>query len=125
MAVRTRTPRTALGAGELILHRWAGNHRRGVLDAIGGHLYLTNRRLLFQPHWFERLFDRGTWELPHSAVDQACVVRMKIGRLSRPGRLRLVIHVRDESKHVFTVRKADAVAAAIERALEQPRGRYN
>ena len=35
------------------MRRWAANHTQSRQRATGGHLYLTDRRLLFEPHGFD------------------------------------------------------------------------
>ena len=35
------------------MHRWAANHTQSSQRAAGGRLYLTDQRLLFEPHGFD------------------------------------------------------------------------
>lgn len=48
-----KQPKTQLGAGETLLERWGANRTQSNQRAVGGHLYLTDRRLLFEPHRFD------------------------------------------------------------------------
>lgn len=48
-----KQPKTQLGAGETLLERWGANRTQSDQRAVGGHLYLTDARLLFEPHRFD------------------------------------------------------------------------
>jgi hypothetical protein len=45
------SPKTALLPGETLIKDGAANLQRG-LETVGGRLYLTNRRLIFESHGF-------------------------------------------------------------------------
>jgi hypothetical protein len=42
---------TDLGGGERLVHQSGANLQRGI-EAVGGHLFLTTRRLIFEAHRF-------------------------------------------------------------------------
>jgi hypothetical protein len=42
---------TDLGGGERIVHQSGANLQRGI-ETVGGHLFLTTRRLIFEAHRF-------------------------------------------------------------------------
>lgn len=69
-----KQPKTRLGAGETLLERWGANRTQSTQRAVGGHLYLTDQRLLFEPHRFDAsLSGRGASVPLHDITD---VVRM-------------------------------------------------
>lgn len=48
-----KRPRSELNAGETVLERWGANRTQSSQRAVGGHLHLTDQRLLFEPHGFD------------------------------------------------------------------------
>ena len=46
------------------MRRWAANHTQSRHRATGGHLYLTDRRLLFEPHAFDASLRGDAVSLP-------------------------------------------------------------
>lgn len=46
------------------MHRWVANHTQSRHRATGGHLYLTDRRLLFEPHRFDASLGGDVVSLP-------------------------------------------------------------
>jgi len=57
--------KTELKEGETIIKEGLGNLQRGI-ETVGGKLYLTNRRLIFEAHSFN--IQSGTSEIPLSFV---------------------------------------------------------
>jgi GRAM domain-containing protein len=58
-------PQGPLQPGEVVVKESRANLQRG-LESVGGHLYLTNRRLIFESHKFN--VQRGTSEIPLSDI---------------------------------------------------------
>jgi hypothetical protein len=54
-------PQTPLHPGETLVRESRANLQRG-LESVGGHLYLTDQRLLFESHRFN--LQRGATEVP-------------------------------------------------------------
>jgi hypothetical protein len=63
--VSMRHPRTPLLPGEKVIKDGRANLQRGW-EAVGGRLYLTNRRLIFEPHAFN--VQREVAEIPLERV---------------------------------------------------------
>ena len=54
-------PKTPLEAGETVVKEARANLQRGI-ESVGGHVYLTNRQLLFESHRFN--VQRGPTRIP-------------------------------------------------------------
>jgi hypothetical protein len=54
-------PNTPLQPGEAVVREGRANLQRGA-EAVGGHVYLTDRRLIFESHRFN--VQRGPAEIP-------------------------------------------------------------
>lgn len=76
--------------GERILKQGPANHVRGS-EAVGGWLYLTDRRLLFRPHRFNIQRDEASFPLEEVLQAQPCLTAWVI-----PNGLRLVTAQRSE-----------------------------
>jgi hypothetical protein len=114
-AQRRELARTKLEPGEQVLRRWRGNRRTSPRAATGGYLYLTTERLLFEPHWFERLLGRATWVTEHDDVDD---VGRRISRSWAGHSGAAWLSGRSaEARRSSTVRRVPAAAAAIRRAI--------
>jgi hypothetical protein len=58
---------TALEQGETVVKEGAANHFKGA-EAVGGKLYLTNRRLIFESHAFNVQTHTTVWPLTDIAA---------------------------------------------------------
>jgi GRAM domain len=58
-------PQTQLQPGEVLIKESRANLQRGM-ESVGGHLYLTDRRLIFESHKFN--VQRGPTEIPLADV---------------------------------------------------------
>ncbi len=58
---------TALEPGESVVKQGKANLQRGI-ETVGGHAYLTNRRLVFESHKFN--VQRGSTIVPLSEVTE-------------------------------------------------------
>ena len=83
--------------------------------AVGGHLLLTDRRLIFYPHKVDRATGGNAWECRLTALTD--VGLSERGRNPFDGSLRRRLKVgHGGSLDLFVVNKAEAVAAAIRSA---------
>ncbi len=60
--------KTQLGQGEHLIKQGAANLQKNI-ETVGGKLYLTNQRLIFEAHAMN--FQRGTTEILVSALQSA------------------------------------------------------
>src|SRR3954464_15691379 len=59
-------PQTPLQPGEALIKESRANLQRGI-ESVGGHLYLTDRRLIFESHRLN--VQRGATEIPLGSVE--------------------------------------------------------
>ena len=64
-SVENGVMQTKLEAGESIIRKSPANHQRGV-EAVGGKLYLTQQRLIFEAHAFN--FQTGATVIPLPSI---------------------------------------------------------
>jgi hypothetical protein len=57
---------TPLEAGETVVRESRANMQRGI-ESVGGHLYLTDKRLIFESHKLN--VQRGASEIPLASVE--------------------------------------------------------
>ena len=104
-----------LAPGEAIVRSWAANRTSSKARAQGGKLHLTDRRLIFRPHIFDRLLRGREWEV---ALDRVVGVGIE-PRSGNPlgGGLRNRLRIEDRDGHVqlFVVNKLDDVVDEISR----------
>ena len=97
---------------------WGANHTRGPF-AVGGGLWLTNARLVFVPHWFERRLRRREWTCDLATITGVGVAE----RGPHPGtgawRRRLVV-THDGDEDYFVVNDVEVIVASIQHALDAP-----
>jgi hypothetical protein len=101
-------------AGETLLWHEPANLMRGF-RGVGGHRYLTDRRLLFAPNRVERWIRSRPWSCPLEAVDDigTAEARTACGR-------KLLVSAGGESVR-FVVRDPATASAALRGLLEPPR----
>lgn len=63
-----RLRRRWLQQGETVCWRAMANHGRWNTRQVGGHLFVTDRRLVFRPIWIELVTDEMPWEAPLSEI---------------------------------------------------------
>jgi hypothetical protein len=100
-----------LEAGESVIWSRRANHTVGW-RAVGGKLYLTDRRLVFRPHVLERtLFFGKEWSAPRTEV-ASFDVQPRGGANPFDGSLRsrLRVALRQGEPQLFVVPKPDDVA---------------
>ncbi len=101
-------------SGEHVVSRFPANRTQGS-RAIGGHLILTNQRLLFRPHKLDSATGGDSWECPlHSISNTAIAPR---GRNPFDGSLRRRLTVTTGGDvNYFIVWKVSKVISAISAA---------
>jgi hypothetical protein len=101
---------------ESLIFRCRANRSVGR-RALGGHLYLTNQRLVFEPRLIDRLLSReGLLEVPLTRVAAADVAPRGAGLFDGSRRRRLRVREIDESEELFVVSRPDDLAAEITQA---------
>jgi hypothetical protein len=68
---RARMMKTPLSPDERPIHDAGANHQRG-LETVGGHLYLTDQRLVFEPHAFNLQSAVQHWPLADVSAVAPC-----------------------------------------------------
>jgi len=102
--------------GETVEWSKLANRSQSRNRAVGGKLYLTDRRLLFCPHWVDAVFGGRTWNNPLSQVSS-------VGKEPRSGGLgggmrdRLRIELSDGGVELFVVNDLDAVIERLRGAV--------
>jgi len=82
--------------------------------AVGGKLFLTNRRLVFCPHWVDGATGGKTWQVSLATIAAA-------GTAPKRGRRdRLRIELDDEHQELFVVNHVEDVVSRLEAARQEP-----
>lgn len=114
-------PRTLL-PGEQVIDSWRANHVQDPQRAVGGRLFLTNQRLVFEPHAIEVRMDGRPWQAPLAAVTQVGTAPIDLGKLFGGGaRRRLQVTFVDGTHALFVVNRLPAKVAAIQAACSAVR----
>lgn len=104
--------------GETVVWTRLANHSLGA-RAVGGKLYLTDRRLLFRPHILERHFYSGKeWSAPRSELS-GFEVKRRGGANPFNGSLRsrLRATLREGEPQLFVVWRPERDARQLNEAL--------
>jgi len=102
--------------GETVEWSKLANRSQSRNRAVGGKLYLTDRRLLFCPHWIDAAFGGRTWNCERSQV-QAIGTEPKSGGLGGGMRDRLRIEVVGGDAELFVVKDLDAIVEHLRGAV--------
>lgn len=110
-----RVPKPALTPSEREIATYRANRTQSSHRAVGGHLLLTDQRLLFYPHGFDSATGGKSWECTLASISN--VGMSDRGRNPFDGSLRRRLQVECEgaTEH-FVVNKGDGIVAAIRRA---------
>ncbi|MEV0252437.1 hypothetical protein AB0H76_38025 [Nocardia sp. NPDC050712] len=115
MGIWLRAPR--LDKSEQIRWEQLANRTQSQNRAVGGKLYLTPARLLFEPNHFDGLTGGHSWHAPLREIS-AVGVQDADGRMFNGGlRKRLRLHLADGSVELFVVNKVDEAVRTIELAV--------
>lgn len=105
-----------LDQGETLSWERRANHAVGM-RAIGGKLHLTSRRLVFEPHGFDKATGGADWQRSLDNVTGAGAAPRQLTGLFNGGlRKRLQIDLRDGSSELFVIGDLDEVVEEISRA---------
>jgi GRAM domain len=110
--VLARASKFQMAAGETLLASFRVNRTQGN-RTVGGHLYLTNRRLLFLPHWMDASTGGQEWGVALADVASADVAPRGHGLFDGSIRARLRVTTTRGVEH-FVVPRVSKVAARIE-----------
>lgn len=111
-----KQPRSPLEPGESVLRRWAANHTQSRQRATGGHLYLTDRRLLFEPHGFDASLGGDAVSLPLRDVTDVSRTGRDLRHFFGGGlRPRMAVSARRRT-HLFVVNGLDDKIEQVEEA---------
>lgn len=114
MGLWIRAPR--LADSETLLWKRLANRTQGG-RAIGGALYLTEQRLLFQPHRIDALTGGKAWSAPLASILAAGTEARNGDPFSGGLRTRLRLDIAGSGPELFVVNKIDEVIEKITRAI--------
>jgi membrane-anchored protein YejM (alkaline phosphatase superfamily) len=103
--------------GEQIIKEGVANHKN-KLEAAGGYLYLTDQRLLFQPHKFN--FNSQQIEIPLGEVSKA-VTYSALGLL--PTGIKIIL--KDDTERKFVVEKRKEWCNQVNQIVNQKQINFN
>lgn len=109
-----------LASGESIVRSWKANRTSSKARAQGGQLHLTDRRLVFRPHAFDRLLRGREWNVTLDRVVGVEIEPRSGNPLSGGLRDRLRIEDVDGDVQLFVVNKLDSVVDEIRQATQGP-----
>lgn len=108
--------------GEVVIERWRANRTQTSTRAVGGHLYLTNRRIVFAPHILDSVLEGAFWIVALADVRQIDRHKRDLSQiLGGSIRDRLEIVRTDGTADLFVVNKLDSVMEKLERCLREIR----
>jgi hypothetical protein len=89
------------------------NRIQGSGRAAGGKLFLTDRRLVFCPHWVDGATGGKTWEVPLATI-------AAVGTVQKGGRRdRLRIELADGEDELFVVNRLAEVVSRLDAARQE------
>jgi hypothetical protein len=107
-------PKPALKSDEREIATYRANRSQGS-RAVGGHLLLTDQRVLFYPHKLDGRTGGQNWECDLAAITH--VGLSERGRNPFDGSMRRRLKIEhDDSVELFVVNKAESIATAIRAA---------
>jgi hypothetical protein len=102
---------TPLEPGETLVKQGQANMRRGI-ESVGGHLYLTDRRLVFESHRLN--IQRGATEVPLADIAGMEKRWTKLLKLIPIIPNTLAVQTTQGEEHSFVCYGRDAWIAAVE-----------
>lgn len=106
---------------ERVLARWMAGRTQSSLRLVGGHLYLTTRRLLFVPNAIERSLVGNAWQGDLTTVVDAGKQKRDLSQLLGGSiRDRLWVEFDDLAIERFRVKHLDEVLAQVRAAAQLP-----
>jgi hypothetical protein len=104
-------PKPVLKPGEREIETYRASRSQGS-RAVGGHLLLTNQRVLFYPHKLDALTGGKSWECDLASISHVRVAEQDYKPFDGSMRRRLQIECADTAEH-FVVNKVETVVGAI------------
>jgi hypothetical protein len=102
-----------LRPGERAIETYRANRSQG-LRAVGGHLLLTDQRVVFYPHKFDSAIGGRPWECDLKSISKVSTAPR--GRNPFDGSIRRRLQIDGQTTELFVVNKVDSVVEAIEEA---------
>jgi hypothetical protein len=123
MAWWVATP--ALQPAERVLAKFAANREQSVMRQVGGRLYLTDRRLIFQPNRFDSVLQGDRWGVDLNRIEKISVFPRSWRSIPLAGqaagfRNRLEIRQIDGDADLFVVNRVKHIASRIQREIGPP-----
>jgi hypothetical protein len=102
-------PRPKLENGEQLIFKFVANHSRGN-RAVGGRVFVTNRRLVFSPNIVDRMTLQKEWHWPSDAIEEVGVADPTTELLFSGGmRRRLRVRLNNGAEELFVVNHVEEV----------------
>jgi len=114
-------PRPVLDPGETISFKKATNHREGVI-ARGGYLFMTQKRLYFEPHRLDRMLKGKSWKCDLCRIVDVDISPRDANVFAGGQRKRLRILLADGSAEQFVVNRIEHSIAKLREGIEHARG---
>jgi hypothetical protein len=108
---------------ERVVWSQLANRVQSSHPAVGGKLFLTDRRLVFCPHWVDAATGGKTWSWPLVNISGVGITPKGGDRFAGGLRDRLRIESFDSGQQLFVIKHLDEVVARLETAAEKPGGR--
>jgi hypothetical protein len=105
--------------GEVVLWKANANSLQGR-RALGGRLYLTNERLLFNPHFVDAMTGGRQWSVDCSEISAVGREERDPHRPVASVRAVLRIEMSDGKEERFVVNRLDEVVARLREAVAEP-----
>ena len=118
MGIWVRDP--ALEQVETVLWKRAANRTQSDRRAVGGRLFLTTSRLLFEPNRLDAVTGGENWSAPLASIRSVGIEPRDGNRLSGGLRARLRLDLADGDTELFVVNHVDDVVNVIKKAVGQP-----
>ena len=113
-----KTPSMPLEPGEQVRESWLANHTQHSQRATGGRLYLTDRRLVFEPNAVDRALAGRALAVPLTDVADVGRTPVDLRHFFGGGiRRRLAVRLTGGSQLLFVVNGANAKIATIQDAV--------
>lgn len=109
-----KAPKNPLLPGEVIHDSWSANRTQHAQRAVGGRLFLTTHRLVFEPNTVDAALAGRPWAAALEDIDHAGVTGIDLSQFFGGGlRRRLMVVFEDGTDALFVVNAAARKAAAI------------
>lgn len=114
MGIWVKSPQ--LAASETVTWKRSANRTQSANRAVGGGLYLTGERLLFEPNHIDALIGGRSWYSALSDIAEIGTQAPTGGKFNGGLRARLRIELRDGTTELFVVNGLDRVVELLRSA---------